>query len=363
MQSKLIISLKKIQKNWNYLNVNSKNNAAAVVKANAYGFGMIPISKSLAEIGCNFFYVAQLEEGLRLRDHFKSRKINIAIFEGLIHDIDYYQRNNLIPIINNVYQFKKIIKFNSINKEKQFKGILNVDTGMNRLGFEEDELLSLNNLKEFITCENFIYVMSHLSNANDPNDKQNLHQLNKLLTFKNNLKNTKFSLANTNGILLGNSYILDQTRPGVGIYGIDANGYKITLNDKKLNFPFVLKCPIIQIRNVKKGQRVSYGGITKLQRNSKLATIGIGYADGILRFLKNQIHINIKGVNCKIIGSITMDSLIIDITDLKELKLNVGDYIDLINEKNFFQNFIKNSNINIYELFTNLSDRINKNYI
>ena len=94
----------------------------------------------------------------------------------------------------------------------------------------------------------------------------------------------------------------------------------IILNKKKLNFPAKLKVPVLQIRFGKKGDKVSYGRTEILYRDSKLATIGIGYADGILKLLKNKMNIMINGKPCKIIGSITMDSLIIDITDV-ELKI------------------------------------------
>ena len=163
-------------------------------------------------------------------------------------------------------------------------------------------------------------------------------------------------------MILGNKYILNQTRPGIGIYGLDTNGNNILLEKNKFSFPVVLKCPIIQIRNVKKGQKVSYNGLTQLSRDSVLATIGIGYADGILRILRKKIKIKINHIECKIVGAITMDSFIIDITDLKNSSLKVGDYVELCNKNNFFTNFIKNSNVNIYEFFTLLSERIVKNY-
>ncbi len=362
MQSVLKISLKDIRKNWKILNKLSNNNASAVVKANAYGFGLTEVSEALHIEGCNFFYVAQLEEGIKLRKKLNSKNVNIAIFEGIIHDLRYYQKYRLFTVVNDYSQMIRLNKFNSLNENNKLKCILNFDTGMNRLGFEKKEIEKLAvNLKNFKKIE-FIFLMSHLSNASLTKSKKNRDQLQTLHAISKFYKNIKLSLSNTNGILLGKEYILNQTRPGIGIYGLDANGQNILVNKKQLSFPVVLKCPIIQIRNVKKGQRISYNGLTKLTRDSVLATIGIGYADGLLRSLRKKIKLKINDIECKIVGAITMDSIVIDITDLKIIALKVGDYVELCNKDNFFTNFIKNSNVSVYEFFTLLSDRIVKHY-
>ena len=182
-------------------------------------------------------------------------------------------------------------------------------------------------------------------------------------TYAKYFKNKKISLSNTGGILLGKKFILDQTRPGIGIYGYDANGKNIILNKKKLNFPAKLKVPILQIRYGKKGDKVSYGRTETLNRDSKLATIGIGYADGILRMLKKNISLMINGKSCRIIGSITMDSLIIDITDVEGKNLKVGSYLELINEELLIQWNKSDLGISIYELFTLISNRVIRKYV
>ena len=123
-----------------------------------------------------------------------------------------------------------------------------------------------------------------------------------------------------------------------------------------------MKVPILQIRFCKAGDKVSYDRTESLNRNSKLATIGIGYGDGILRIFKKTMSIVINGKTCPIIGSITMDSLIIDITDIdKDLK--VGSYLDLISQE-FLINWNKNElGLSVYELFTLISNRVIRQYI
>ena len=362
MQSKLIISIDKIQKNWESINQLSNLKASAVVKANAYGFGTIEIVKALVKKGCDFFYVAHFEEAIELRKKLQLNNFKIAAFEGMIHEANDYKAYRIIPILNNLVQLNKLNQYNNQNPTKPLKGILNFDTGMNRLGFEEKEILKINSNYKIVNSQNIIFLMSHLSNANVNTSIENNIQLNKVKNFSKNLKGIKLSLSNTNGILLGKNFVLDQTRPGIGIYGLDANGNQIYVNKAQLQIPFNLRCPIIQIRKVKKGKKISYEGITKLNRNTIIATIGIGYADGIFRSIRQNLKIKIKNINCEILGNITMDSFMIDITDIKENYLKVGDYIDIVNSENFLSNFIKNSGFNIYEIFTHFSDRIVKIY-
>ena len=97
MQCILEISLKKINSNWKKINEHSNFKASAVVKANAYGFGLEEVATTLHQSGCDFFYVAQIEEGIKLRNLFKSDKINISVLEGMLHHPEEYKRNNLIP--------------------------------------------------------------------------------------------------------------------------------------------------------------------------------------------------------------------------------------------------------------------------
>ena len=361
MQSVLEISLKKIKSNWEKINKYSNLKASAVVKANAYGFGLEEIALALNESGCNFFYVAQIEEGIKLRNHLKSNKIKIAILEGMIHDPEEYKKKNLIPIINNLNQLNEFIRFK--RSSPKISGILHIDTGMNRLGLDTNELdFVLNNIP-YISSINFEFIMTHFSNSNIKEDNFNNKQYEKILKLNSYFNNKKISLSNTGGILLDKKFILDQTRPGIGIYGFDANGKNIILNKENLNFPAKLKVPVLQIRFGKKGDKVSYGRTETLIRDSKLVTLGIGYADGILRLLKKNMSLIINRKSCRIIGSITMDSLIVDVTDVDTNNIKVGSYLELINEDFFIYRKKSELGITIYELFTLISNRVIRKYV
>ena len=173
--------------------------------------------------------------------------------------------------------------------------------------------------------------------------------------------NIKLSLANTGGIKLGTKFCLDQTRPGIGLYGIDSYGQNIRLLSKDLILPFELHAPIIQIRNVNINQPISYNGIEKTKRKSTLATIGIGYADGWIRLLKPNSHFWLYKKRCNILGNITMDSFVLDITDIKDKVFTEGDYFCLLDNSNI-SSIIKNSELISYELLTLLGSRLVREY-
>ena len=363
MQGFLNISLNKIKSNWIVLNAASQGKASAVIKANAFGLGMNKIAKSLIEVGCNYFYVANLDEALELRKENTSNKVSIAILEGFFEGSEIiYVENNLIPIINNLNQLKRLNDFNVLNKGNQnLKAILNIDTGMNRLGLNSEEINFILRNKSILENTKWDFIMSHLANSNDAANKNNYKQLEKIKKFSKLMPNVKLSLANTCGIKLGSKFCLDQTRPGIGLYGIDGNGKNINLMSQNLKIPFELFAPIIQIKNVNIGEQISYGGIETTNKNSKLATIGIGYADGWLRLLKKNSSFLIEGQECKVIGNITMDSFILDITNINKTTLKEESYISLIDNSNL-ENILRNLEIISYEFLTLIGNRIVRRY-
>jgi alanine racemase len=360
MHGLLKISLEKIKSNWSYLNEASNGNAAAVIKANSYGLGMIQIAEALIDAGCNYFYVASITEAISLRQKISSNNINIAVFEGFFEGSELvYLKNQLIPIINNLEQLKRVNSFN--NKKSKISAILNIDTGMNRLGLSLEEINIVKKNKDILNITKWDFIMSHLTSSNNCKNPSNKKQLDKILEFSNFFPHIKLSLANTGGIKLGTKFCLDQTRPGIGLYGIDSMGYNLIIKSKKLVLPFKLYVPIIQIRHVNKNEPISYDGIDITKRKSKLATIGIGYADGWLRLLKPNSSLLLYKKKCTLLGNVTMDSFILDITNIKEKKLKEGDYFCLLDNSNI-SSVIKNSGIISYELLTLLGNRIVRKY-
>ena len=359
MHSVLKISLQKIKSNWLALNEASNGKAAAVIKANSYGLGMIEVAKALIDAGCNYFYVANITEAVDLRQKITSKNINIAVFEGFFegNELIYFQ-NQLIPVINNLEQLNRINNFNIQNNK--LRAIFNIDTGMIRLGLSSAETNIIKQNKDILNITKWDFIMSHLTSSNDHKHNSNKKQYDDIVKFSNFFPHIKLSLANTGGIKLGTKYCLDQTRPGIGLYGIDNNGQNLRIKSKDLVLPFELFAPIIQIRNVNINEPISYGGIDVTKRQSKLATIGLGYADGWIRLLKPKSSFSIYKNNCDILGNITMDSFVLDITNIKET-FKEGDYFCLLDNSNI-NNIVKNSGIISYELLTLFGSRIIREY-
>ena len=177
---------KKIKSNWEKINIYSNFKASAVVKANAYGFGLEEIAMALSQSGCNFFYVAQIEEGIKLRQRLKSNKIKIGVLEGMLYHPEEYKKNNLIPVINNLNQLNNFIKFKKLFPK--IKSILHIDTGMNRLGLDKNELeLVLKDISS-ISSVDFEYIMTHFSNSNVQNDNFNNLQYEEILKINTYFK-------------------------------------------------------------------------------------------------------------------------------------------------------------------------------
>ena len=212
MHGILKINLEKIKSNWSTLNKASNGNAAAVIKADSYGLGMSEIAKALIDAGCNYFYVANITEGINLRQKITSSNIKIAVFEGFFegNEIVYF-KNKLTPIINNLEQLKRINKFNL--QKNNLNAILNIDTGMNRLGLSSKEINIVERNKDILCVTKWDFIMSHLTSSNNFKNTSNKTQLDKITQFSNFFPDIKLSLANTGGIKLGEEFCLDPPNP------------------------------------------------------------------------------------------------------------------------------------------------------
>ena len=335
------IDLNAIRQNWQKLRSMSSNDAAAVVKANAYGLGLEQVTKALYAEGARIFFVATVEEGAELRS-ILGKKPDIYVFSGhMVGDTELIKNYNLIPLINSIEQLSRHSK---LLREKKFG--VQLDTGMNRLGMEPMEWESV---KELALSLNPVLIMSHLACADEPNHKMNAKQLHTFLTLTNKININK-SLAATGGILLGPEYHFDLTRPGIGIYGCSP----------MLDCLPVLKIdiPVIQIRNIESGETVGYGNTWTSPCKKKIATISAGYADGLFRAIGKKAKLYFEEISCPIVGRISMDLIGVDITSLKVDPVR----LELINSQQTVDNIAEGAETIGYEFLTSLGNRYSRNY-
>ena len=335
------IDLNAIRQNWQKLRSMSSNDAAAVVKANAYGLGLAQVAKALYAEGARIFFVATVEEGAELRS-ILGKKPDIYVFSGhMVGDTELIKNYNLIPLINSIEQLSRHSK---LLREKKFG--VQLDTGMNRLGIEPMEWESV---KELTLSLNPVLIMSHLACADDPNHKMNSKQLDIFLTLTNKININK-SLAATGGILLGPEYHFDLTRPGIGIYGCAP--MQDCLPVLKIDIP------VIQIRNIESGETVGYGNTWTSPCKKKIATISAGYADGLFRAIGKKAKLYFEEISCPIVGRISMDLIGVDITNLNVEPVR----LELINSQQTVDNIAEGAETIGYEFLTSLGNRYSRNY-
>lgn len=339
----LTINLNAIISNWKTLDASSapKVKTGAVIKANAYGLGIKYVAPALAKIGVTSFFVAFPEEGIHVRNAVGPAP-KIYVFSGFMQNCKKaVQSANLIPLLNSLEQIKS---FQSIMPTAIFG--LQLDTGMNRLGLEPAEFAQIRNIAPQADL-----IISHLACADDPNHPNNQEQLDVFHRMTDGL-NVPKSLAATGGIFLGSDYHFDLCRPGIGLYG---------------GLPFVkaepvvsLSLPVIQIRDVLKGETVGYSATWQAKRDSKIATLAAGYADGLLRAMGNKHLMLYAGKTpCPLIGRVSMDLLTVDVTDLP---LPI-DRLHLLNSHQKIDDLATAASTIGYEILTALGERYNRCYI
>ena len=350
----LYVNLKTLEDNFYFLkNTFCKHNKViAVVKAFAYGLGDVEVAKKLESLGVDGFWVADFDEGVRLRKNSISKPIIVANpgFKSKAKVLQY----NLEPVI---YSHRMLNLYCSAGEQVNVH--LKFNTGMNRYGFDIEEL---DELIQVIKCNKHIKInsiCSHLSSSNDKrHDSYSNDQIHKLELISKRLKST-FGTAfpkhilNSNGVLRFASEQGDWVRLGISLYG--------GLEHPKLNQTFTLKSVINQIRQVKAGDRIGYQHSFTATKSMQIAIVPVGYADGLNRKLghsKGKVLVNNKP--CSILGEISMDSMMVDVSNAKATE---GDDVIIFSPEQDVMNLSKRLGTISYEVMATLNRRIKRIYL
>jgi len=342
----LNINTKNLIYNYNFFKKLKKNLIVApTIKANSYGLGDKKIFNLFEKEGCKNFFIATLNEGLKLKN--KKKSIKIYVLNGLQnYNLNKFTKANLIPVINSIEEYNRIKRLN-------ISHAIHIDTGINRLGISIEDIEKLNLKNQYLKL-----IISHLSSSDEYKNTYNLKQKKLFNSIINKAhKNVKFSLSNSHGTILDKSYLFDMIRPGIGIYG----SFENKKLERKIKNVINLKGKIIQIKDIKKNQYVGYNRTFKTKTKTKVAIIGLGYEDGIPRLLSNKGSVYFKKNKFKIIGRISMDSFTIDISKCSH-DLKVGMYVDIINNEHKIDKFAKKCSTITYEVLTSIGKRVYRNY-
>lgn len=344
-------NLKKIKK----IAIHSK--IVAIVKANAYGHGLIKTADSIKDL-VDYFGVARINEAIKLRKN--------KIFQPILLLNSFINQKELILIskynIDTTIQSKEQIKI--IKKTKLTNPIkiwIKIDTGMHRLGIRKKEIEKIyNKLLKFKIIKKPINIISHFSHANENKSKEKTKkQLNLFKKFTKN-KNGKKSIAASSGILFWPSSHFDYVRPGIIMYGISPNKNQLEKNFG-LKPVMTLKSNLIAIYQHQAGDPVGYNGAWISKKNTHIGIISIGYGDGYPSNVPSGTPVFINKKLFPIIGKISMDTTIVDLG--KKNKNKIGQEVIMWGKELPIEKIASYAKISNYALISNLTSRVKMKYI
>lgn len=329
----------------------SGTKVGSVVKADGYGLGAIPIAKALYEAGCDTFFVARLEEGIALRRVIGD--VRIFVLDGCPSGTaSALVAHNLTPILNSLGQIE-MWGAEARARHGRLDGVIHVDTGMNRLGLPADELAIVSaQAGERLRDINVILVMSHLACSEDPSATMNREQLARFRAALARLPPAPASLSPSGGICLGRDYAFDMVRPGIALYG----GNPQPRRPNAFNPVVRLTGRVLQIRRVDKGEGVGYGATFRTEGPAILATVGLGYADGLMRAIGNRGAGAIDGVRVAVAGRVSMDLVSLDVTTISTIE--VGSEVEFIGDTILVDEIAAAAGTATYEILTGLGKRL-----
>ena len=322
-------------------------NLICVIKDNAYGLGIENILPILLENKCDYFAVAYIEETLKIQEVLENLKLKNQNNKIKVMTLNYVKPENVEYAIKNnieltVFNFSQLLDYLKILDDffenTTLKIHIKVNSGMNRLGFDENEILELveiikkyeinflNNKSKNKTSKNrleVISIFSHISDAENQVETENqVEKYEKILKiFSQNNVRYKYSHLQASPLLFkyGKKYNYDFARIGMALYGMEPLSTDVGLLDV-----ITVKSKIINIRNVKKDDKVSYGSKGIVKHDSKIGIVAIGYAHGLQKQIENsnKAYILVNGQKAKIIGEICMDMIFVDLTDIENVEVN-----------------------------------------
>lgn len=334
----LEINKSNLEKNLKIVRSINKN-LICVIKDNAYGLGIENILPILLENKCDYFAVAYIEEAVKIQKLLENLKLKNQNGKIKVMALNYVKPENVGDAIRNnieltVFNFSQLLDYLKILDDffenMTLKIHIKVNSGMNRLGFDENEILELVEIIKKYNLNNksknrleIISIFSHISDAeNQAETEKQVEKYEKILKiFSQNNVRYKYSHLQASPLLFkyGKKYNYDFARIGMALYGMEPLSTDVGLLDV-----ITVKSKIINIRNVKKNDKVSYGSKGIVKHDSKIGIVAIGYAHGLQKQIENsgEAYILVNGQKAKIIGEICMDMIFVDLTNIENVKMN-----------------------------------------
>jgi alanine racemase len=360
---RLRIDLGALADNWRELARRAApGRCAAVVKANAYGIGLSEAAPALWGAGARVFFVAHLNEGIAARRALPA-EAQIYVLNGLESGADPadYAEHRLAPVIGGEEELQRWSAF-AARRNWTNSCALHLDTGMNRLGFASLARLQAA-METHGSSSGADLLMSHFVSSEIPGDPINRAQIERFEAVRAAFPGLPASLANSSGMFLNPAPIYDLARPGYALYG----GNPTPGRPNPMRPVVTLTAAIQQIRSIETGMSCGYNAQWTAKRPTRLATLIIGYADGLPRGAgatdaRPGAEVAIAGRKAPLVGRVSMDLAIVDITDLPEDAVRVGDPVELFGGSIDLDDFASRSGTIGYHLLTSLGPRYQREY-
>jgi alanine racemase len=357
----LTIDLDAIVANWRKLEKTGvPAECAGVVKADAYGCGIDPVTRALAAAGCKTFFVATLDEARAARAAAKSAAI--YVLDGFFQNSgDAFAQIGCQPVIGDL---NELAEWDGYCRRTGWAGgaAIHIDTGLNRLGLPLVDAQSI--VPRIVAGDHGIsLVMSHLACAETLHHPLNARQVATFRGIASLFSGVPASLANSSGIFLGSQFVFDVVRPGAAVYGVNPTPEA----DNPMQGVVELKARIAQIRSVERGDSVGYGAVWTARRPTRLAIVAAGYADGYFRAAGSNdgtrgAEVVVAGKRCPVAGRISMDLLAVDVTDVPNSAVRRGHMVTLIGEGITVDELAHHFGTTGYEVLTSLGKRYARVY-
>ena len=335
----LSVDLGAVVRNWRLLRAHHAPGAvAAVVKADSYGLGAVPVALALRDAGCRHFFVAHAAEGEALRDALGPMEEGgplIAVLNGFGGEA----HPRLTPVLNSLAEVASC----------PGPALIQLDTGMARLGVPPAEWPALNGVVP-------LFWMTHLAAADEPDHSLNALQAERFAEACAGLAPAPRSFANSSGLFLGPRFRSDLARPGAALYGLNPTPGRPNPMEPVVR----LRAPLLQLRDIAAGETVGYGASWTAGRPTRIATVALGYADGWPRALEGRASGLLRGARAPMVGRVSMDLTTFDVTDIPGAV--PGDLVELIGPHQDADALGAMAGTIGYEILTRLGRRFRREY-
>lgn len=353
----LTIDLGALCDNWRQLQRSvGRARCAAVLKADAYGLGAARVAPALAAAGCRRFFVAHLDEAIALKPLLPA-DASVTVLHGAMPGAEReFVAHRVRPVVNSRAQLDAWRRL-AHQLDRELEMLLQVDTGMSRMGLPADELQAVASDPGALAGLRLAAVMSHLACADEPGHALNEAQRRLFLDWAAAFPGVPRSLAASAGMFLGADWCLELARPGYALYGGNP-----TAGPNPMRPVVSLRARILQVRRVDSPTTVGYGASHRVRGPTRLATLGLGYADGFQRALSNRGRLHYRGQPLPIVGRVSMDLTVVDVSALPEAEAQAGTLLDVLGPDQDLDALARDCGTIGYELLTQLGRRYQRAY-